>query len=375
MLQRFIYRSRVFRLLAVALFVLPGLIGTASPVAASHSGGGAVYTLTNSASGNAVQEFERAADGNLSAGGAFDTGGLGTGGGLGSQGAIALSDNNRWLFAVNAGSNDISVFAVQPGQLSLVDRVSSEGSTPISLTYHEGLLYVLNAGNGGNIAGFHVGGNGHLRYIRNSSRFLSNNGVGSAPSPEQIGFSPDGKSLVVAEKGSNLIDTYRVKDDKAEGPVVNTSNGAAPYGFGFSGDNILVISEAANSAVSSYKVNPKGLKVVTPSLVDTQGAACWLVVTQNGRYAYAANAASGTISGYRVAHNGSLDLLSASGVDGDTGAGSHPIDMSIDRDGQFLYVLAAGTQSVDAFSIGHDGSLSFIGAFDALGGTSGLAAR
>src|SRR5207248_1503530 len=122
----------------------------------------AVYTLTNQVGGNAVAVFKRAADGTLTAAGTIATGGAGTGAGLGSQGAIALSDDGRWLFAVNAGSNDVSVFAVRPSGLSLAGRTASGGTRPISLTIHRNVLYVLNAGGDGNISGFTVSASGDL---------------------------------------------------------------------------------------------------------------------------------------------------------------------------------------------------------------------
>src|SRR2546430_2718105 len=87
----------------------------------------AVYTLTNQVAGNAVAVFNRSADGTLTAAGTIATGGTGTGAGLGSQGAVALSDDGRRLFAVNAGSNDVSVFDVGPAGLSLAGRTASGG--------------------------------------------------------------------------------------------------------------------------------------------------------------------------------------------------------------------------------------------------------
>ena len=359
--------------LVAALFVFSTLIGSIGSVQASSGDSGAVYTMTNSASGNAIQVYERAADGNLTPGGAFATGGTGTGSGLGSQGAIALG--RGLLFTVNAGSNDISVFEIDGTQLNLVDQASSHGTLPISLTYHDGLLYVLNAGGSGNIAGFRVSKKGNLSFIRGSVRPLSNKGVGDAASPEEIGFSPNGRQLVVSEKGSNLIDTYDVIGGWAIGPIVNPSAGPAPYGFGFAKENILVISEAANSAVSSYRTNVKGLKVITASLVDTQAAACWLVVTSDGRYAYAANAASGTISGYQVHHNGKLSLLRLDGIDADTGSGSHPLDMGLSKGNDFLYVLTSGNSMINEFAVNPDGSLTSLGTVSSPAGATGLAAR
>ena len=82
----------------------------------SHSSG-AVYTLTNEAAGNRVVAFDRASDGTLAPDGVYLTGGLGSGSGLGSQGAVILSQDNRKLFAVNAGSDSISYFEVRRGGL------------------------------------------------------------------------------------------------------------------------------------------------------------------------------------------------------------------------------------------------------------------
>lgn len=366
-LQKFVSR---FLVAVLVLFSL--LIGSFGAVAASSGTTGAVYTLTNSAAGNAIQAYDRAADGSLTPVGLFPTGGLGSGTGLGSQGAIVLSQDTHWLFAVNAGSNEISVFSVLPHSLTLVDKVPSQGTSPISLTFHKPWLYVLNAGGAGSIAGFRVSSRGHLSFVGGSIRPLSSQGA--ALSPEQIGFTPDGNHLVVSEKGSNLIDTYEVEDGVAEAPVVNASAGPAPYGFGFNPHGVLVISEAAHSSVSSYKVGDKGLSAISASIPDTQVAACWLVVTSDGRYAYAANAGSGTISGYRVSDSGKLALLSANGVDGSTGMGSHPIDMDFSSQDQFLYVLASGSNKISVFAIQGDGGLRMAGAVNAPAGASGVAA-
>jgi 6-phosphogluconolactonase len=374
MFSRFLYKNNTLRLLIAALFIFPFLAGTAGTAAASD-GAGFVYTETNAADGNAVMVYLRAADGSLTPGGAFSTGGLGTGASLGSQSAVVLSDNGRWLFVVNAGSSDISAFSVQDGILTLVDRISSMGSNPISLTIHDRTLYVLDAGGSGNIAGFRVANNGKLSFITGSIRMLSNNGAGAAPSPEQIGFTPDGEQLVVSEKGSNRIDTYNVEDGRASDPVVNASFGPTPYGFGFSKNKTLVISEAAISSASSYQVKDKGLKVISGSVADTQAAACWLVVNDNGDFAYAANAASGNISAYRVSESGKLTLLTPGGIDGITGAGSHPVDMAFGSNDSFLYVLASGNNTINAFQVDADGGLTFIASYSSPAAATGLAAR
>src|SRR5688572_14431568 len=109
-------RSAARLLWMVALLVALVAGGTATAQAAGGDAG-AVYVMSNSPGGNAILVFDRAAGGALTPAGSLATGGLGTGSGLGSQGALIVSDNGRWLFAVNAGSNSVSVFAVRPNGL------------------------------------------------------------------------------------------------------------------------------------------------------------------------------------------------------------------------------------------------------------------
>ncbi|HEX9389416.1 MAG TPA: beta-propeller fold lactonase family protein, partial [Anaerolineales bacterium] len=157
------------RLFLTAVFLLALVAGITSPAAAaSQSAFGAVYTLTNAASGNEVLVYNRSSDGSLAFQGSYPTDGLGSGAGLGSQSALTLSHNNHWLFAVNAGSNEISSFAVTESGLELVDVVDSGGTLPVSLTSYKDWLYVLNAGGSGNISGFAVGQDGSLSALAGS---------------------------------------------------------------------------------------------------------------------------------------------------------------------------------------------------------------
>ncbi len=340
--------------------------------AAAADDSGAVYTLTNSAAGNEVAIFSRAADGTLSPAGSVATGGLGTGMGLGSQGALTLSANHQWLFAVNAGSNEVSVFAVRADGLTLVDKASSGGVHPISVTNHKNLVYVLNDGGSGNIAGFALGENGKLAPIANSTRRLSNNGTGAAPGPAQISFSPDGAVLVVTEKNTNLIDTFEVDEDGMAGNVTtHPSAGVTPFGFAFTRRGTLIVSEAAGGAVnassaSSYDVSEDSFALISAAMPTRQTAACWAVATKNGKYAYTANAGSGSLSLYGVGRAGGLTLLDSAA--GSTGAGSHPSDMALSSDSHFLYTLANVTRSIGAFEVQANGNLN------AVGGASGLPA-
>lgn len=336
----------------------------------SDNSPGAVYTLTNSPAGNAVVAFGRAADGTLAPQGTFPTGGTGSGTGLGSQGSLVLSDDGRQLFAVNAGSDSISLFAVRPDGLALEATVPSGGSRPISITVRGNLAYVLNGGGAGNIAGFVVGRNS-LAPLAGSTQPL---GAGSA-GPAQVQFSPDGSSLVVTEKASSTIDVYAVGlDGRAGAPVASVSAGGTPFGFDFDNRGHLLVSNATGSA-SSYAVGPAGASVISGAVATHQGAPCWLVASKNGRYAYTANAAAGTISGFSVGHDGSLALLNPTGASGVLGQGSHPLDEAVSGNGQFLYNLTDGFHTISTFAIAADGSLTLTGTVPVPAGAAGIAAR
>ena len=355
-------------------------------VAAINLKSGAVYVLTNQPS-NAVAAFDRAPDGTLTPAGMFSTGGSGNPVAqpgdpptdpLASQGALILSDNNQFLFAVNAGSNEISALAIGKDGLTLVDKVSSGGVRPISLTVHENLLYVLNEGGTPNITGFTVSDTGELTPLAGSTRPLT---AGSAADPAEVSFNPDGTLLVVTEKAANLIDLYVVGSDGVAGPPTpNTSNGLTPFGFAFDPRNHVIVSEAFGgapnaAAVSSYTANLNGtLDVVSGSVPDFQTAACWIVITNSGRYVYTSNTGSGAVSSYALASSGELTLLNS--VAANIGSMSFPIDMALNNSSRYLYVHAAGLQAVEAFRVETDGSLTPIGTVGGLPfGAQGIAAR
>ncbi len=366
-------------ILAVMLLLL--LITTfASPVSADEEGGGrfAVYTITNDASGNEVAVYERSADGSLTFMGSYPTGGLGSGAGLGSQGSVILRENGRRLFVVNAGSNQISVLAVRKDGLELLDVVDSGGEMPISLTLNGSFLYVLNAGGSGNITGFRVRDNGKLLPLDSSTRPLSNGGTGDSPQPAQISFSRDGRLLVVTEKATNMIDVFPVENGIAGPPVSHPSAGMTPFGFAFAKRNDLIVSEAFGgapdaSSVSSYNVDADTFDVVSPAVGTTQTAACWVVVSNNGRYAYVTNTGSGSISSYRIDTNGAISLLEAQA--GLTGEGSSPADMALSNDGKFLYALGVASDTISIFRVRENGKLQSLGSVDVPPGAVGLAAR
>jgi 6-phosphogluconolactonase len=325
---------------------------------------GAVYTLSNSASGNEVLAYTRAADGSLTNLQSTPTGGTGTGAGLGSQGAINVSGEDRLLFAVDAGSNDIASLRITPRGLRALATTPSGGERPISITRYGRMLFVLNAGGDGGIAGFHIGGNGRLSPIAGSTKGLG----GTGTNPAQLSFTPDGAHLVVTEKATNAIAVYNVNaDGTVSDPNVQPSAGATPFGFAFGRSNTLIVSEAALSSASSYRIMDDGMLDVISSAVPTlQRAACWVAVPLGGEFAYTTNAASNTLSGFRVAEDGSISLIDSDGITAT--ADGTPIDAAFDLSGTFLYVLNGGAHTLNVYQRDAAGHLT------ALTGVSGLPA-
>ena len=373
-----INRRHSFKLIGLAL-----ALAAAAPASATDNDdddgfrAGKVFTSSNAAAGNELLVYDTAAAGGLNLVARLATQGVGSGGGLGNQGAVTLSGDGRHVFVVNAVSNSVSTFSIHRRGLRLESTVDSGGLGPVSVTEYEGLVYVLNANGAGNVAGFR-NLHGDLKPVAGSVRPLSaTTGTGAA----QVGFGEDGDALIVTEKGTNKLTSYRVRHNGSiDAPVVTASAGATPFGFAVDRRGNLLVSEAFGgapgaSAMSSYSFShrsPAQPVLVSASVGTTQSAACWVVVTPNGRFAYTTNTASGTISQYGVQRGGQLSLLQA--IAATSGAG--PIDAALSPSGRTLFVLNAGSDTITSYAVAHDGRLSPRGSANGVpDGANGLAAN
>ncbi len=365
------------RSLSLALSAASALCLTAGAALAGDAAlaSGAVYTSTNEVEGNRVAIFARDTSGAVTFDSYVATGGTGTGAGLGNQGAVTLSDDGRFLFVVNAGSNDLSVFSVLDDGLSHVQTVNSGGLMPVSVAQHDQLVYVVNGGDD-TIAGFRLLFDGRLFKINGAGANLSSTGT----APAQIGFSPDGTSVYVTEKATNVIDVYRL--GPAGAPIAHEvldAQADTPFGFAFGKRNQLFVSLAnggaeGQSMVSAHNLRRNGLlrDLDTQSITD-QTAACWVVASPGGRLIYVSNTGSDTVSSFRVSFDGQLELLDATAAN----VGDAPLDMALTADGRFFYVLNSGDGSIGDYIVEGNGGLTGIaGSNSGLpAGASGLAAR
>jgi 6-phosphogluconolactonase (cycloisomerase 2 family) len=279
------------------------------------------------------------------------------------------------------------VFEVNGTQLRFLQIIGA-GDQPLSLTISGDLLYSLDgsvAGNG--IRGFRIAADGTLIELPNSFRMLSS----PIAVPGEIKFSPDGRTIVVTQKTTNVllapqnaIDAFLIGGDgyASAMPIRNASFGLRPFSLAFRNDGKLVVVEAFNaamgmSATSSYQLNADAtLSLISGSVANMQTDVCWVLITNDGRYVYTANFGSGTISSYSLSPSGSLTLLN--GVAAFLGEMSQPVDIDLSADGRYIYQLLRGTGAVAAFRIEANGALTSLGTvtggLPVANGASGLAA-
>ena len=359
-------------LAAASASAAPTPIGRASPV---------VLVQTNEPGGNHVVVYDRSPTGVLSPAGIYSTGGNGGAAAgapsdkLASQGSLLYDRGHDLLIGVNAGSDSVYAFGVNGDRLSLSDVVPSGGEFPVSVAVRGNLLYVLNAGGNGNVNGFRIAG-GKLHPLPGSTRSLglgNTNPPNFLTSPGQVGFTPDGSKLIVTTKAStSAVDVFAMDPNgrPSAAPVVNPSATPVPFAFTFQPETgRLVDGEAGASSVTTYAIANKGTLADPRSLSDGQAALCW--ITRAGDYYYVSNTGSNTVSGYRLAADGTPSLVGPSGVVATTEPGT--IDST--AAGSFLYVQTGIGGTVDEFRVKTDGSLMQVGTVTGLPpGMEGIAA-
>ena len=374
-MRHLIRLSAVIAAMATALLGGPAVLGNAD-----EGGHHAVFVQTNDPNGNSIAAYSQNENGSLTYTATYPTGGNGgraagaVSDPLASQGSLVYDNQYHLLLAPNAGSNTVSVFRVRGDRLRLEKIVASGGPFPASIAVHDNLVFVLDAGLAGYVQGYRIAG-GRLHPIAGSQRSLglaNSNPPGFLQSPGQVGFTPDGRHLVITLKGNNggSVDVFSVSDDgQLSNAPTATAVGGVPFAFVFDPQGHLVIVNAAFGNLSTYTVNGNGsLSLVSAGASDGQIAACWVIGTK-GNF-YAANTGSGSLSRYTIDNNGTVALRSPLAATGIPGA----IDMAVS--GRFLYAQSGGSGSVKAFAVGEDGSLTPIGSWTVPDGSSqeGIAA-
>jgi 6-phosphogluconolactonase (cycloisomerase 2 family) len=334
---------------------------------------GHVYVNDNTSPVNSVAGFDRDADGSLTAipGSPFSVGGSGGGHPDASQGSLQLSSDGRYLLAVDAGSNQISVVRIKPdGSLQPVQGspFASNGVDPVSIGIHGDLVYVANAGPGSssgdtNYTGFRLDPGGHLTAIPDSTYALPNDSKSG-----QVLFNGDGTRAVGTRIATSEIDSFTVGSDGRLTPAAGSpfdaqafspSQGFGQLGAEFSPTNSdqLFVSDAHTAAggaafpglVSSFADAADGtLTPVGAPVANDGGAACWIEISHDGRFLFVVNTASASVSSYSIDNGGNLTFLRSTGP-GEIGAGAE--DARLSPDGSTLWVVESGTDAVTGFTV------------------------
>ena len=354
--------------------ILLGLAAAAATVAVPTSASastntspvvGYTYVDGNTAPANTIDGFARHADGSLTplAGSPFSAGGAGLGSGLASQGAIQVTADGRYLLAVDAGSNQISVLRITADGVPVLagQPVSSGGITPVSVAISPfGLVYAANQGNGGSgYSGFRLHRDGRLTPIAGSTVTVPDgSGVGD------VFFNAFGNLLIGSRTGTSLIDSFVVLPGghllAAHGSPF-TGQGLGQLGAEFSPANPfqLFVSNAHNGTglgtVSAYRDSLFGQlsSIGSSPFADGQTAPCWVEISHDGKYLFTVNTGSGNISSYAINRNGSLVLVGSFAIKG----GGADIDARLSPDGRYLLVDGSGMHFVSVFAV-NGGSLT-----------------
>jgi len=328
---------------------------------------GYVYLNDNTAGANTIAGFSRGADGSLTPlpGSPFAAGGAGMGAGIGSQGAIQTTDDGRYLLAVDAGSNQISVLRIGfDGSLTPVpgSPFSSDGTEPNSIAVNDGLVYVSNTGAGGsNYTGFTLTAGGRLNPIPRSTVTLPD---GSGPG--DVLLNANNTKLAGVRVTTSLIDSFVLDRDgrpHAAPGSPYTAQGLGPFGSQFrpTDPDQLFVDNAHNGTglgtVSAFDDLPGGVlaPIGASPFADLQTAPCWQVISPDGQYLYALDTGSAEISAYAIARSGVLTLLSNTPIS--STAGVTGTDVAISPDGRTLYLNMAGVNGVGVFAL-NGGSVS-----------------
>jgi 6-phosphogluconolactonase len=349
-------------------FFTAGLTAVASSAESSTPVVGHVYLNDNTTGVNTVAGFDRHADGTLTPipGSPFAAGGAGTGQGLASQGSLQQSVDGRYLLAVDAGSDQVSVLRIKPnGSLQTADLVSSNGGNPVSIAVSGDLVYVANADpSAPNYTGFTLNAGGRLRAIADSTVALP---AGSQPG--DVLFNGDGTKLVGTRVATSLIDSYTVGADgllTAAPGSPYAAQGPGPFGSEFRPTNPsqLFVSNAhggpGNGTVSAFADAADGTltSIGSSPFADLQTAPCWIEISHDGNTLYTVNTAVSTISRYSIATDGTLTLLGSTTMHNPSGL--VPEDARLSPDGSTLWVVDTGADAVSGFSVTGAGTLTEI---------------
>jgi len=358
-------------LLAVLSIGIPG-----QAIALSRSSGiiGAAYLMTNDPSGNDIIIHSIAANGTVSYAGFAATGGKGvhaqgstTPDAFFSQSPLVVSGQH--MFTVNAASNTVTMFAINPSdptKLQMVGQpVNSGGDFPDSIAIHPktGYVYVLNSGTNNGVHYFKADPVcgleplGHLYPLHISQTTPP---TGPPNTPSHVLFTKDGSKLRVSVKGNTsvpgFLGTWAVNPDGSLSSSFTTamppslSDGPAQYGMVnvVGAKDAVLVSDAVIGATVYDFSTPQTRFLPTP--IPGQLATCWVQYSsKTGTYWL-----SDTFANKLYEMSVNLQTLKATLINTiDLGANNEPLEITVATIGgnDYLYVLTPSDASINVLAL------------------------
>jgi 6-phosphogluconolactonase len=326
-----------------------------------------VYTNNDKFGDNSVTAFAVAANGVLTEipGSPFFTQGIGSGGGFFAANRINVTVVGAFLFVSNNGSNDITAFSINPGTGALTLIPGSPFATggfafsgmSLGVTPDNRFLYAVNL-DSLDVSIFNIAANGALTPIAGSPFAL---GI----QPDGIKVSPDGRFLSIAFPFIDAVGMYNIGANGALTPAPGSPFPAPPPGLVTGIDincagTLLFSGEAASgTSVDVFDIGANGSLTPAPgaSFHDPNlGISSQVVLlSPDEKFLFASNQFSGTVTVFNVAANGALTLVPGSPF---LTGGEVPSGMATNQAGTLLYVANFNTNDVTVFSIAANGVLT-----------------
>ncbi|KAJ7274381.1 hypothetical protein B0H12DRAFT_1007067 [Mycena haematopus] len=363
--------------------------------AAAKSAVGAAYFITNEPAGNFVVAAAIGSDGKLTLRQATSTQGQGSHGAPGdgpdalfTQGAIKASAAGKIVAAVNAGSNTISVFNIDPTNptnLEMIGKpVGSGGEFPVSLAINEAgdKVCTVNGGAINGVACFSVDKTKGLVPIENTVRSLKLNqttpATGPAGSVSHVIFNEDNTQLIASVKGvPPTPGIFAVWDIAADGSlsqdfkaVQPAKGGVLPFSMTvIKGKNAILATDAGvgvdivdfSGGVQAGVAS--GSSSVLP--IDGQGATCWSSFSpQTGNF-YVTDIGTSEVTEINVDANLKPTIVTQYAQ----GNGTATIDNDIASVGKndFMFILAPNATQVKVLSLNAPGKATALQTVDIAG--------
>ena len=326
-----------------------------------------------------------------------------------TKGTAPVVRTPGFAYVANSGSNDVSAFAINPstGALSSVAAPVAAGTGPGSVavdpagqfayvsnkTSNNIVRYTINASTGALTSNGQVSFDGGEALSFDTSRRFAYGGASVAPDGLVNHFSVDSNTGVFTFISRRQASTTRVAaiqlhpnsrfgyvintlTSRVQAVEFNTADGgfftsSSPTALGGTGAQGVTVDAsgrfayAANTTsdtVSVFSVDPRTgalTAVGTPMAAGTSPIA--LAIDPAGKFVYVANnsAPANSVSVFVI--NASTGALSPASVT--AAPGSNPRAITVEASGRFAYVTYQGSNNVSAFSINPTtGALTAIGA-------------